>query len=44
VRFKLYDKIKLYQNHNADAPRCQGGPYEQEGIDFVWQSPEGRQL
>ena len=41
MRFKLYDKIKLYQHHNADALRCQGGSYEQEGIDFVWQSPEG---
>ena len=41
MRFKLYDKIKLYQHHNADALCCQGGPYEQEGIDFVWQSPKG---
>ena len=31
-----------YQHHNADALRCQGGSYEQEGIDFVWKSPEGR--
>ena len=35
MRFKLYDKIKLYQHHNADALCCQGGSHEQEGIDFV---------
>ena len=28
----MYDKIKLYQHHNADAFCCQGGSYEQEGI------------